>query len=66
MYLQFLIYYAAIALMRVLSVSQLGLNTIPVLELLLLVMLLNLLGQLAARSILGFLKPVTLQVLDSV
>jgi multiple antibiotic resistance protein len=53
----------AIALTIVVGVSQLGLNTIPVLGLLLLVMLLNLLGMLAARSILGLLKPVTLQVL---
>jgi len=53
----------AIALTIVVGVSQLGLNTTPVLGLLLLVMLLNLLGMLAARPILGFLKPVTLQVL---
>lgn len=53
----------AIALTIVVGVSQLGLNTTPVLGLLLLVMLLNLLGMLAARPILGFLKPVTLQIL---
>jgi multiple antibiotic resistance protein len=53
----------AIALTIVVGVSQLGLDTTPVLGLLLLVMLLNLMGMLAARSILGFLKPVTLQVL---
>lgn len=53
----------AIALTIVVGVSQLGLNTTPILGLLLLVMLLNLLGMLAARPILGFLKPVTLQVL---
>jgi multiple antibiotic resistance protein len=45
------------------GVSQLGLNSAPILGLLLLVMLLNLLAMLAARSILGVLKPVTLQVL---
>jgi multiple antibiotic resistance protein len=45
------------------AVRQLGLNTTPVLGLLVLVMLLNLLGLLAARPILGFLKPVTLQIL---
>ncbi|MBF2050709.1 MAG: MarC family protein [Elainella sp. C42_A2020_010] len=53
----------AIALTIVVGVSQLGLDTTPVLGLLLLVMLLNLLGMLAARPILGFLRPVTLQVL---
>jgi multiple antibiotic resistance protein len=53
----------AIALTIVVGVSQLGLNTTPILGLLLLVMLLNLLGMLAAQPILGLLKPVTLQVL---
>jgi multiple antibiotic resistance protein len=53
----------AIALTIMVSASQLGLNTAPILGLLLLVMLLNLLGMLAARPILGFLKPITLQVL---
>jgi multiple antibiotic resistance protein len=53
----------AIALTIMVGVSQLGLNSAPILGLLLLVMLLNLLAMLAARSILGVLKPVTLQVL---
>lgn len=53
----------AIALTIMVGVTQLGLSTTPVLGLLLLVMLLNLLGMLAARPILGFLKPVTLQIL---
>jgi multiple antibiotic resistance protein len=53
----------AIALTITVAVRQLGLNTTPVLGVLVLVMLLNLLGMLAARPILGVLKPFTLQIL---
>lgn len=52
----------AIALVLMLVSQEIGFNPLAVLGTLVLVMLLNLLGMLAARPILAFLKPITLRI----
>lgn len=56
----------AIALVLMLMSQELGFNPLKVIGVLVLVMLLNLISMLAARPILRFLKPVTLQILGFV
>lgn len=52
----------AIALVLMLASQEMGFNPLALLGVLVLVMLLNLICMLAARSILAFLKPVTLRI----
>lgn len=52
----------AIALILMLVSREIGFNPLVVLGVLLLVMLLNFIGMLAARPILAFLRPITLQI----
>lgn len=52
----------AIALVLMLVSQEIGFNPLLVLGTLVLVMLLNLIGMLAARPILAFLKPITLRI----
>jgi MarC family membrane protein len=56
----------AIALVLMLVSQEIGFNPLVVLGVLVLVMLLNLVGMLAARPILTFLRPITLRVIGFV
>ncbi|PSB68170.1 MarC family protein, partial [filamentous cyanobacterium CCP1] len=56
----------AIALVLMLVSQEIGFNPLVVLGVLVLVMLLNLLGMLAARPILAFLRPITLRIVGFV
>jgi small neutral amino acid transporter SnatA (MarC family) len=56
----------AIALVLMLVSQEIGFNSLAVLGTLVLVMLLNLVGMLAARPILAFLRPITLRIVGFV
>lgn len=56
----------AIALVLMLVSQEIGFNPLVVLGVLVLVMLLNLIGMLAARPVLAFLRPITLRIVGFV